>query len=83
MDIKTFKNLAAQLPPDIAILMRGPTGVGKTELAKALFSELYDGDERHIVRIDMSEYTEEPFEDESANVVEAVAERLARTLWEE
>ena len=33
--------------------------------------------------VDVSEYTEEPFEDESANVVEAVAERLARTLWEE
>ena len=32
---------------------------GKTELAKALFSELYDGDERHLIRIDMSEYTEE------------------------
>ena len=32
--------------------------LGKTELAKALFSELYDGDERHLIRIDMSEYTE-------------------------
>jgi ATP-dependent Clp protease ATP-binding subunit ClpB len=40
-------------------LFLGPTGVGKTELAKALFSELYDGDERHMVRIDMSEYTEQ------------------------
>jgi ATP-dependent Clp protease ATP-binding subunit ClpB len=36
----------------------GPTGCGKTELAKSLFSELYDGDERHLIRIDMSEYTE-------------------------
>jgi ATP-dependent Clp protease ATP-binding subunit ClpB len=33
-------------------------GVGKTELAKALFSQLYDGDERKLIRIDMSEYTE-------------------------
>merc|ERR1712137_1003799 len=33
-------------------------GVGKTSLARALFSELYDGDERHLVRIDMSEYSE-------------------------
>jgi len=29
------------------------------ELSKALFSELYDGDERHLVRIDMSEYQEQ------------------------
>ena len=35
----------------------GPTGVGKTELAKALASSLFD-DEKNIVRIDMSEYME-------------------------
>ena len=35
----------------------GPTGVGKTELAKALAENLFD-DERAMVRIDMSEYTE-------------------------
>ena len=35
----------------------GPTGVGKTELAKAL-AELMFGDERKIIRIDMSEYME-------------------------
>lgn len=34
MDIKTFKNLAPKLPAEIAILMRGPTGVGKSHLAK-------------------------------------------------
>ena len=34
-----------------------PTGVGKTEVAKALAEQLFD-DERHIVRIDMSEYME-------------------------
>ncbi len=44
--------------PTGSFLFLGPTGTGKTELAKALFSELYDGDERHLVRIDMSEYTE-------------------------
>ena len=40
MDIKTFKTLAAQLPPHIAVLMRGPTGVGKSHMAKALSDEL-------------------------------------------
>ena len=35
----------------------GPTGVGKTEVAKTLAYELFD-DERHMVRIDMSEYME-------------------------
>ena len=40
MDIKTFKNLAAKLPPKMAILMRGPTGVGKSHMGKALSDEL-------------------------------------------
>lgn len=34
MDIKTFKQIATQLPAEMAILMRGPTGVGKSHLAK-------------------------------------------------
>ncbi len=34
MDIKTFRTLAPKLPAEIAILMRGPTGVGKSHLAK-------------------------------------------------
>ena len=40
MDIRTFKTLAANLPPEIAILMRGPTGVGKSFMGKALASEI-------------------------------------------
>ena len=40
-----------------SFLFLGPTGVGKTELAKALAADLFD-DERNIVRIDMTEYME-------------------------
>ncbi len=40
-----------------SFLFLGPTGVGKTELAKALAENLFD-DEKNIVRIDMSEYME-------------------------
>ena len=40
-----------------SFLFLGPTGVGKTELAKALAEALFD-DEKNIVRIDMSEYME-------------------------
>ena len=40
-----------------SFLFLGPTGVGKTELAKALAENLFDS-ESHMVRIDMSEYME-------------------------
>ncbi|WP_320164802.1 ATP-dependent chaperone ClpB [uncultured Trichococcus sp.] len=40
-----------------SFLFLGPTGVGKTELAKALAENLFDSDE-HMVRLDMSEYME-------------------------
>ena len=40
MDIKTFKFLAPKMPADHAILMRGPTGVGKSFLAKDIAKEL-------------------------------------------
>ena len=40
-----------------SFLFLGPTGVGKTELARALAEYLFD-DERAMIRIDMSEYME-------------------------
>jgi ATP-dependent Clp protease ATP-binding subunit ClpB len=43
--------------PSGSFLFLGPTGVGKTELAKALAEFLFD-DERAIIRVDMSEYSE-------------------------
>lgn len=43
--------------PIASFIFLGPTGVGKTELAKALAENLFD-DERAMVRIDMSEYME-------------------------
>lgn len=42
--------------PQAAFMFLGPSGVGKTELAKALTAELYD--ERALLRFDMSEYME-------------------------
>ncbi len=43
--------------PIASFIFLGPTGVGKTELARALAEDLFD-DERSMVRIDMSEYME-------------------------
>ncbi len=43
--------------PIASFLFLGPTGVGKTELAKAV-SEVYFGDEDYMIRLDMSEYQE-------------------------
>ncbi len=40
-----------------SFIFLGPTGVGKTEIARSLAYELFD-DERHMIRIDMSEYME-------------------------
>lgn len=43
--------------PIASFLFLGPTGVGKTELAKAV-SEVYFGNEKYMIRLDMSEYQE-------------------------
>lgn len=44
--------------PDAVMLFLGPTGVGKTELAKQLAKQVF-GSASHLIRFDMSEYTEE------------------------
>ena len=49
--------LAEGKRPVAAMLFTGPTGVGKTELCKALAEAVY-GDEKSMIRIDMSEYME-------------------------
>ena len=50
--------LAQPERPSAVFLFMGPTGVGKTEMAKALAEFLF-GDERRMIRFDMSEYMEE------------------------
>nr|MBA3846758.1 AAA family ATPase [Planctomycetota bacterium] len=55
--LRSRAGLADPNQPMGSFLFLGPTGVGKTELAKALAAELFD-DEKHLVRIDMSEYME-------------------------
>ncbi|OUM61844.1 hypothetical protein PIROE2DRAFT_44889 [Piromyces sp. E2] len=55
--LRSRAGLAREKAPAGSFLFLGPTGVGKTELAKALACELFD-DEKYIVRIDMTEYME-------------------------
>lgn len=57
--LRSKAGLARENQPTGSFLFLGPTGVGKTALSKAVFTELYDDDPRHLVRIDMSEYTEQ------------------------
>nr|WP_202454933.1 ATP-dependent chaperone ClpB [Streptomyces sp. SID8367] len=54
---RTRAGIADPDRPTGSFLFLGPTGVGKTELAKALADFLFD-DERAMIRIDMSEYSE-------------------------
>ena len=55
--LRSRAGIANPNQPIGSFLFLGPTGVGKTELAKALAQALFD-DENNIVRIDMSEYME-------------------------
>jgi len=55
--LRSRAGLANTNTPVGSFLFLGPTGVGKTELAKTLAEELFDS-EKNIVRIDMSEYME-------------------------
>ncbi|MGI5827589.1 MAG: ATP-dependent chaperone ClpB [Patescibacteria group bacterium] len=55
---RSRSGLAEENRPIGSFLFLGPTGVGKTELAKALAESLF-GDERVMIRIDMSEYSEQ------------------------
>lgn len=57
-------------------LFLGPTGVGKTELAKAL-SEVYFGGEKHIIRLDMNEYV--TAEDVSRLIADGTEDELSLT----
>lgn len=56
--LRSRAGLGTQGRPTGSFMFLGPSGVGKTELAKALAYELFD-DEKHMVRIDMSEYMEQ------------------------
>ena len=55
--LRSRAGIADENRPIGSFLFLGPTGVGKTELAKALAQSLFD-DEKNMVRIDMSEYME-------------------------
>ena len=55
--LRSRAGIADPKRPIGSFLFLGPTGVGKTELAKALAESLFD-DERNLIRIDMTEYME-------------------------
>ncbi|KAG2649382.1 hypothetical protein PVAP13_1NG105400 [Panicum virgatum] len=56
--LRSRAGLGRPQQPIGSFLFLGPTGVGKTELAKALAEQLFY-DEKHLVRMDMSEYAEQ------------------------
>ena len=55
--IRARSGIKDPMRPIGSFIFMGPTGVGKTEVAKSLAYELFD-DERHMIRIDCSEYME-------------------------
>ena len=55
--IKSRSGIKDPKKPIASFMFLGPTGVGKTEVARTLAYELFD-DESHMIRIDMSEYME-------------------------
>ncbi|KAJ3113187.1 hypothetical protein HDU96_003686 [Phlyctochytrium bullatum] len=56
--LRSRAGLSGKNQPIGSFLFLGPTGVGKTELAKALAGELFDDEKKGLIRIDMSEYME-------------------------
>ena len=40
MDINTFVKVVSKLPPEISVLVRGPTGIGKSQIFKTVASEI-------------------------------------------
>lgn len=56
--LRSRAGLGRSQQPTGSFLFLGPTGVGKTELAKALAEQLFD-DDKLMIRIDMSEYMEQ------------------------
>lgn len=69
----SLANLTDDTKPQGSFLFSGATGVGKTELAKALAFCLF-GSERSMIRFDMSEYAEE-------NMLSVFRERLTEKVW--
>ena len=55
--LRNKANISDENRPIGSFLFLGPTGVGKTELAKTLAKTLFD-DEKNMIRFDMSEYME-------------------------
>ncbi|CAL9215468.1 unnamed protein product [Arabidopsis halleri] len=86
--LRSRAGLGSPQQPTGSFLFLGPTGVGKTELAKALAEQLFD-DENLLVRLDMSEYMERHsvsrligappgyvgYDEESGQLTEAVRRR--------